>query len=463
MKVAVVGTGYVGLVTGTCLAHLGHEVTCVDVREDRVSAITRGEPPFFEPGLAELLTEGRRNGRLRATTVLAEAVAKSDVTMLAVGTPSAAGSGRIDLGAVDAAATAVGASLAGRADRHTVVVKSTVVPGTTDSLVLSALEKASGLRAGRFGLAMNPEFLREGSAVADFMKPDRIVIGQWDELSGETVTKLYATFTCPILRVSLRNAELIKYASNAVLASLVSFANEFANICEAMDGADVDVVTEGICLDRRLSPVVDGRRVRPGILAYLRAGSGFGGSCFPKDLNALRARAREIGVETPLLDAVMNVNVARPGRVVALLSSELNGLRGKTVAVLGIAFKPGTDDIRDSPALALAFALRASGASVRVHDPLPAACRAAEEKLREAGVVLHVDAETLLRDTDAVVLATAWPEYAAWDWGRLAPLMNRQLIIDGRNALREVRWPDGVTYHPIGVGRSRPGDAGEKE
>jgi len=455
LKVAIVGTGYVGLVTGACLARLGHEVTCVDVQKDRISSIERGEAPFFEPGLAELLTEGKRSGRLRATTVLADAVAKSDVTMIAVGTPSAGGSGRIDLSAVEAAARDVGACLSTRAERHTVVVKSTVVPGTTETVVRSALETASGLPAGRFGLAMNPEFLREGSAVSDFLTPDRIVIGQWDDPSGETAAKLYSSFTCPVLRVSLRNAELIKYASNALLASLVSFANEIAGLCEAMNGADVDVVTEGLCLDGRLSPVVDGRRVRPGILAYLRAGSGFGGSCFPKDVNALRAQARELGVPTRLLDAVMDVNAARPGAVAALLSREIGGLRGKTVAVLGLAFKAGTDDVRESPAIALAAALASAGASVRAHDPLRAAADAAEEKLRGTGVSFEADPEPLLRGADAAVLATAWPDYAAWDWARLAPLMRSRLILDGRNALRELRWPQGVTYRPIGIGHDR--------
>lgn len=456
MRVAIVGTGYVGLVTGACLARLGHEVTCVDVREDRIASIIRGESPFFEPGLAELLTEARRSGRLGATTLLAEAVAKSEATMIAVGTPSAEGSGRIDLSAVEAAAREVGACLAARPGRHTVIVKSTVVPGTTETVIRTALETASGLAAGDFGLAMNPEFLREGSAISDFLAPDRIVIGQWDDPSGEAAAGLYASFTCPVLRVSLRNAELIKYASNALLASLVSFANEIAGICEAMPGADVDVVTEGLSLDGRLSPVVDGRRVRPGVLAYLRAGSGFGGSCFPKDVNALRAHAREIGVRTPLLDAAMDVNAARPGGVATLLSRELGGLRGRTVAVLGLAFKPGTDDVRDSPAIALAAALVLAGASVRAHDPLPAAARAAKEKLQGSGVTFEAGPERLLQDADAAILATAWPEYAAWDWARLAPLMKNRLILDGRNALRQVRWPANVTYRRIGTGQPGP-------
>jgi UDPglucose 6-dehydrogenase len=453
MRIAIVGTGYVGLVTGACLSRLGHEVTCVDVQEERVASIRNGEAPFFEPGLAELLTEGRRSGRLRATTGLAEAVAASEMTMLAVGTPSAEGSGRIDLSAIQAAARDVGTCLAGRVDRHTVVVKSTVVPGTTETVVRAALETASGLCAGRFGLAMNPEFLREGSAVSDFMAPDRIVIGQWDDPSGEATARLYASFRCPVLRVSLRNAEMIKYASNALLASLVSFSNELAGLCEAMGGADVDVVTEGLCLDGRLSPTVDGKKVRPGVLSYLRAGSGFGGSCFPKDVNALRAQAREMGVPTPLLDAVMEVNAARPGRVADLLSRELGGLRGRTVAILGLAFKPGTDDVRESPAIALAAALASSGASVRAHDPLPAASRAAAAKLRGAGVAFEAEPESLLRGADAAVLATAWPEYEAWDWARLVLLMKTRLVLDGRNVLRQVPWPADVTYVPIGTGR----------
>lgn len=463
MKVAIVGTGYVGLVTATCLASLGHEVTCVDLLPDRVAAVGRGEPPFFEPGLPELLREATRSGRLRATTNLAEAVGASELTMIAVGTPSAAGSDRIDLRAVTAAAGEVGACLAGRADRHTVVVKSTVVPGTTQSTIRAALEASSGLPVGRFGLVMNPEFLREGSAVSDFMNADRIVIGQWDGPSGEAAARLYEAFLCPILLVSLRNAELIKYASNALLASLVSFSNEFAGLCEAMDGADVDVVMDGVCLDGRLSPVVDGRRIRPGVLAYLRAGSGFGGSCFPKDVNALRALGDEIGVDTPLLDSVMQVNKGRPGRVAALLARELGDLTGKVVAVLGLAFKPGTDDVRDSPALSLATEIRSRGATVRAHDPLPAAARAAEPVLRAAGIELCDAPEPLLRGADAAVLATAWPAYADWEWTRLSGLMRTRLILDGRNVLKKIPWPSGVTYHPIGVGPGRHAESGEEE
>lgn len=453
MRVTIVGTGYVGLVTGACLAHVGHDVTCVDVVPERVSMIDRGEAPFFEPGLAELLAQGRESGRLRATTLLAEAVDGSELTMLAVGTPSAP-DGRIDLDAVTTAAAAVGRCLGGRAGRHTVVVKSTVVPGTTQSLVRTTLEKASGLPAGRFGLAMNPEFLREGSAVSDFMNADRIVIGELDTLSGETVAELYAGFSCPVVRVSLTNAELIKYASNALLASLVSFANEFANICESIEGADIDVVMDGLSLDGRLSPLVDGHRIRPGILSYLRAGSGFGGSCFPKDVNAIRAEAKAIGVETPLLNAVMGVNRTRPGRVAELVSRELGGLSGKTIAVLGVAFKPGTDDIRESPALALASEIRARGAAVRIHDPLPSTACAAKAALAMIGAVVCVTAEELLAGVDAAVLATAWPDYSAWDWAHLPGLMKSAVIVDGRNALRDTRWPEGVTYRPIGNGPS---------
>src|SRR5262249_31623239 len=313
MRVAIVGTGYVGLVTGTCLASLGHTVTCVDSDRARVDATARGGPPFQEPGLPELLRRALAEGRLSVTSVLDRAIAESDVSILAVGTP--AREERIDLGAVTTAAGEIGRALRDVRHYHVVVVKSTVVPGTTDTVLREVLESASGRRVGAFGLCMNPEFLREGSAVADFMNPDRIVIGACDARSAEAVGQLYERFTCPKLVTTPRNAEMIKYTANALLALLVSFSNELAGLCEAIPGLDESRVMAGVHLDRRLTPAGDGA---PEILTYLRAGIGFGGSCLPKDVDALRSFGAEQGVEMPLLDAVARVNRERPRRVVTL-------------------------------------------------------------------------------------------------------------------------------------------------
>lgn len=444
MKVAIVGTGYVGLVTGTCLASRGHRVACVDSDAHRVATIARGAPPFHEPGLTELLGSALRDGRLTVGAALEEAVADSDVSMLAVGTPSR--EGRIDLSAVEAAATAVGRALGRREEYHVVVVKSTVVPGTTDTVVRRALEAGSGRPAGAFGLCMNPEFLREGSAVADFMRPDRIVVGCWDARSAAVLDELYRGFDCPRIVTSLRNAEMIKYAANALLATLVSYSNQVAALCEAMPGLDEETVMTGVHLDRRLTPV-DGAAGPAGIVTYLRAGVGFGGSCLPKDVDALRGLAAERGVATPLLDAVMAVNRQRAGQVVTNLGAALGGLAGRVIAVLGLAFKPGTDDVRDSPAVALIQGLLAAGASVQAYDPLVRAVPALGGQ-----VALPPAPEAALAGADAVVIATACPEFRSLDWQACARAMRQRVILDGRNALRGVPLPEGVTYLRIGLG-----------
>ena len=283
---------------------------------------------------------------------------------------------------------------------------------------------------------MNPEFLREGSAVTDFMRPDRIVVGRLDARSGDVLAELYAAFDCPKLFTTLRNAEMIKYTSNALLATLVSFSNEVAAVCEALPGLDEATVMEGVHLDRRLAPA-------PGLCSYLRAGIGFGGSCLPKDVDALRALAAAHAVPTSLLDAVVAVNRARPDRVTALLDAALGGLAGRTVAVLGLAFKPGTDDLRDSPALALIEALRAGGAEVRACDPLVG---------HADGVPLVPTPAAALAGADAALIATAWPEFRTLDWAALTRGMRRRLVLDGRGTLAGVTLPADVTYLRIGVG-----------
>jgi UDPglucose 6-dehydrogenase/GDP-mannose 6-dehydrogenase len=451
MHVTVVGTGYVGLVTGTCLASVGHQVRCVEILPDRVAAINRGEPGIHEPNLEHLLEEVLGGGRLRATTDLAGAVTASEVTLVAVGTPFVGEAS--DLSQVAAAAAEIGRALRGLRRYHVVAVKSTVLPGTTDTLVRTTLEMASGKGAGEFGLCMNPEFLREGSAVDDFMDPDRIIVGQWDERSGRALAELYEPFDCPKTFTTLRNAELIKYAANALLATLISFSNEMAGLCESTPGTDVEVVMEGLHLDRRLSPVVANRRISPGILSYLKAGCGFGGSCLIKDVNALRAYARGRGATSHVLDAVMAVNSVRPAHLVGMVEEALGSLRDARVAVLGLAFKPGTGDVRDSPSLRIIEQLRTKGASVRVYDPV--VYKSATAALKQQLTFGSSPGEVLC-DADAAVVATAWPEFSSWDWRTLCQVMRNKIIVDGRNALGLVVWPEGVTY--LAVGR-RPGKA----
>ena len=439
MRIAVVGAGYVGLVTGTCLANLGHEVICVDNVPERVAAINRASPPFYEPGLNEMLSGCIRAGRLRASGSVASAVAASDLIFLAVGTPCRGN--EIDLSYLSAAAQEIGKGLRGNSDQ-TVVVKSTVVPGSTDTVVRELLERASGRRVGSFGLCANPEFLREGSAITDFMDPDRIVIGQWDQSSGSALAELYRPFSCPKLFTTIRNAELIKYASNALLATLISFSNEFAALCEATPDTDVEEVLRAVHLDRRLSRTNGGNAL--GILAYLRAGCGFGGSCLPKDVSALRNYARQHNVIPNLLDGVAAVNSARPQQLLALAERAVGSLQGTTITLLGLAFKPGTDDVRDSPALTVAGLLKESGAVVRAYDPMSSRLPSAD------GLTVCATVEEAFAGADAAILVTAWPEFSTWNWDELCVLMRRPILVDGRNALLGVRIPESAVHVSIG-------------
>ncbi len=446
MKVAVIGTGYVGLVTGACLAEQGHSVCCVDTEEARVAAVMRAESPILEDGLPELIERGRRAGRLTADVDLAGAVADADVSMICVGTPST-GAG-IDLGFVRAAAAQIGAALARSGRYHVVTVKSTVVPGTTAGLVRPLLEQASGKPLGAFGLCVNPEFLSQGSAVHDFMEPDRIVIGEADARSGDVLEELYAGFACPKLRMSTVNAEMVKYAANAFQATLISFANQIGAICEHTAGADEAAVMRAVHLDRHLTPPGG----EPAAAArFLRAGIGFGGSCFPKDVAALRHYAHAISAPSEMLDAVLDTNAARPKRVLALLEEAIGQLRSRTIAVLGLTFKPDTDDLRESPGVHLMRHLIERGARARGHDPLAVArYRAVQELPDEA--VLTSTAEDALSGADAAVIATGWPQYRDLNWRRILPTMRHPVILDGRNLLRGIALPASARLIRVGVG-----------
>jgi UDPglucose 6-dehydrogenase len=432
MRVSIVGTGYVGLVSGACLAEMGHTVVCVDVNAARVAAIRRGESPIHEAGLAEILAR-HAGGRLRATTDLRAAVLESDLSLIAVGTPF--DGERIDLGAVRHAATQVGRALREKDGYHVVAVKSTVVPGTTDGPVRLLLEAASGKRAGAdFGLGMNPEFLREGQAVADFMHPDRLVLGGVDDRTRDALEALYAPFPeAPRIRTGNHTAETIKYAANALFATLISFSNEIGNLCAALGGTDVVEVMRGVHLDRRLTPVLeDGRRVVPGVVTYLEAGCGFGGSCFPKDVKALAAHGRAVGVPMRVLDAVVEVNERQPERIMELLDRGFPSLLGRRVAVLGLAFKPGTDDVRESPSLPVVRALRVRGAAVRVYDPV--AAREGERALGTDGIAYSPDLETAVDGADAIAVMTRWGEFERLP-ALLAGADPQPLVVDGRRML----------------------------
>ncbi len=444
MHVAMVGTGYVGLVSSACLAALGHRVVCVDSDGARIERLARGQSPIHEDGLEPLIRDGLAAGRLDVTTELAAALDRAQVIVVAVGTPNA--DGRIDLSAVETACRDIGALLRGRRDFPVVAIKSTVIPGTTGTRVRRWLEDSSGGRAGRdFGLAMNPEFLSQGRAVADFLHPDRIVVGQWDHASGEVVAELYRPLPAPLLRMGLAEAEMVKYAANALQAMLISYANQIAALCEATPGTNARKVMAAVHLDRMLDGPDGGRA---GATRFLMPGVGFGGSCFPKDLQALTIYAHRLGVPVPLVAAVSAVNAIRPAQVLNLLSSRLGGLYERQVAVLGLAFKPGTDDLRESPALSLIERLRRHGAEVRAHDPLPQA----RARARALELPVCDTAEEALAGAHGAIIATAWPEYRALDWGAFGPLA----VLDGRFLLDGLSLPAGLGVQQVGVSPLSP-------
>lgn len=418
MRVSIVGTGYVGLVTGACLAEAGHEVTCVDMIRERVAMVNAGKPPFHEPGLEELLA----SAGIRATLDLDNAVRESDLTMIAVGTPFDGTS--IDLSFVESVAAQIGMALAAKDGYHVVVVKSTVVPGTTEKVVLPFLEKHSGKRAGSdFGVGMNPEFLSEGTALRDARRPDRIVLGGIDPRTLGVMAALYEPWhETPILMVSTAAAEMIKYASNAFQAMLISFSNEMANLASTVEGVDIVEVERGLHLSEliRDAPVV----------SFLKSGCGFGGSCFPKDLAALAAFGAKQGVPMDIASAVLNVNRSQPARLVSLLGE----VSGKRVAVLGVSFKPGTDDIRESPAIDIISLLQERGADVVAFDPVAVA-----PDVTQASTL-----DEALTGADAVVLVTAWPEFA----GVPEKLAGRSIpVADGRRLWSPEAFQD---YRAIG-------------
>jgi UDPglucose 6-dehydrogenase len=449
MKITIVGTGYVGLVTGVGLAAVGHTVTCVDRDESKIQAIEKGRAPFYEPGLDELLAKQRASGRLLASTSLEESLSGSAVSIIAVGTPS--NETGIDLGYVRQAAREIGSQLPKLGSYHVVVVKSTVVPMTTDTVVCGELEAASSMVSGRdFGLAMNPEFLSEGRAVEDFTKPDRIVIGASTERAGSVLADMYSSFDCPILQTTPRNAEMVKYAANALQATLISFSNEIAAVCESMEGLDEETVMRGVHLDRCWGGAPDGAGGSQfaGAVRFLRAGVGFGGSCFPKDLRALRAFARSEGIEVPILSSVLKTNDERACRVVDLLTSHIGALPGKRVAVLGLAFKPETDDVRESPGARIAKLLLSRGADVVLHDPL-VRIEAVRDQLGIAAEQAH-DVAAAASGADAVVVATGWDAYRRLDWAEIASRMRSPVIFDGRQVVPANQLRSGTTLLTTG-------------
>jgi len=421
VRIAVFGAGYVGLVTGACFAERGHHVVVRDVVEPKIAALRDGRVPIHEPGLDELVAKNRE--RLSFTTDVSEAVEGADVVYIAVGTPPTY-SGDADLSAVWTVVDELP-----EVDRRTVVAMKSTVPVGTGRAVRHRLDDR-GL--ANVGYVSNPEFTAEGTAVRDFLEPDRIVIGAFEPADGDVIETLHEGIDAPIVRCDVPSAEMVKLAANAALVTRISFINEIANVCEAT-GADVTTVAEGIGLDRRIGP------------SFLRAGIGFGGSCFPKDSLALKQLAANSGYNFQLLNAVIEVNELQKRRVIGKLERRIGPLRGKRIALLGLAFKPGTDDMREAPSLVLAGRLLSEGAEVAAWDPV------ADGRAHLRGVEIAESALDALDGADAAVVVTEWPELRELDWAAAGERMRTRVVVDGRNLLD----PDelralGFVYEGIG-------------
>jgi UDPglucose 6-dehydrogenase len=432
MRIAMIGTGYVGLVSGACLSEFGHTVVCVDKEQAKVTALRAGQIPIFEPRLDEVVATNVRAGRLTFETGIAAAVRGADAVFIAVGTPSRRGDGHADLTYVYAAAEEIAAAL----DGYTVIITKSTVPVGTSREVEKIIARVRP--DAKFDMASNPEFLREGSAIDDFRRPDRVVVGCDTERAREVMREIYRPLylhETPIVFTSRESSELIKYAANAFLATKITFINEMASLCEKV-GADVQDVARGIGLDGRIGN------------KFLHAGPGFGGSCFPKDTLALRKTAQDVGAPTRIVEAVVAANDARKAAMAEKIDAAFGGVKGKTVAILGLTFKPNTDDMRDAPSLVIVPDLQAKGATIRAFDP---------EGAREAHKLLNIelckDAYDALDGADGVVILTEWNEFRALDMARVKTLLKRPLMVDLRNIYKPSQMAAaGFTY--VSVGRA---------
>ena len=425
-RISVVGTGYVGLVTGACFADLGNHVTCIDVDEKKIGLLKNGGIPIFEPGLEEVVDRNVRAGRLSFTTSYEEGLRGTEFVFVAVNTPPGL-AGEADMTYARSAAHSIAENLASPA----IVVNKSTMPIGTGDWVQGVLARYGTVAAA---VVSNPEFLREGAAVADFNRPDRVVLGADDRAAAEKVAELYRSLNAPVVITDLRTAEMIKYASNAFLATKISFINEIASICEAM-GADVKQVARGMGLDARIGA------------AFLDAGVGFGGSCFPKDVQALAHMAALSGCHPQLLRAVLEINRDARRSVVLKLRSALGALDEKTITILGLAFKPNTDDLREAAAMEIIHLLQGEGAKIRTYDP--AAMEKAQASLTD--VTFCWDAYEAARGADAVVLLTEWNEFKQLDLARLKSVMAQPNFVDGRNVYdQETMAAAGFTYLSIG-------------
>lgn len=439
MKISIIGTGYVGLITGVCLAVKGHDVTCFDSKLNIIEGINSKSPHFYENGLPEMLSTVLEKGNFSAKLINEDLFEGSELIIIAVGTPNK--NDKMDLSQIKEAAIIIGRFLRKTSSFVSIIVKSTVLPGTTDTFVKGILEEYSGKTLGEFGLGMNPEFLREGEALDDFMNSDRIVLGHEDSDTLEILHKLYSPWNCDKLEVNTRTAEMIKYANNGLLATQISTVNELANIAFAIGGIDIQEVMEGVLLDKRWSPILqDGNRVIPGILKYLVPGCGFGGSCFPKDIRAIKNHAIELGIQPHLLNAVLKINDQQPYQVINLLKSSLGDLSNKKILILGLSFKEGTNDIRESVSIKVIEYLQACKSNIIAHDPI--SIDKARKAIKESDKIEFIDNwEEILSDLDGVIIMTKWQEYKKLDSSENILKLEGKTIVDPRKFFSPNTFP----------------------
>ncbi|MDC1008434.1 UDP-glucose/GDP-mannose dehydrogenase family protein [Gammaproteobacteria bacterium] len=445
MKVAVVGTGYVGLVSGICLANAGNNVTCVDLNEEIVSSLNQSIPTIHEKGLPELLKKVRQKKLFKATTNLNDALVSAEIVLVAVGTPTV--NEKIDLTAISNACKEIGIFIKNSNAHISVVIKSTVIPSTTDTIIRKILEDYSGKKLGDFGLGMNPEFLREGEAIDDFLNPDRIIFGHEDEITQSKLEALYKSWDVCKISMKTRSAEFVKYANNSLLATQISAINELANLSSKIGSINFLDVIKGVHSDKRWNPIMEksGNRVNPGILSYLEPGCGFGGSCFPKDVQALKAQGLSEGLEMELLTAVLDINTAQPLQITKVLLEHLKNLKDRKVAVLGLAFKADTDDVRESASEKIIDSLLQENAEVSVHDPIASNnFKNAYEELSQKITFLknwHNEFEKF----EIIIIATGWEEYQEiLDYD-----LSKKYIFDARGLLRD-KCVNSKKYFNIG-------------
>lgn len=444
VRISLFGLGYVGLTTAACFAHKGFKVTCFDIDEDKIETVNSGKTPFFEPGLEELVRASVEMNFLKAVKDPVKAVLESEMTFITVGTPSKE-DGSIDLTSINEASRTIGEILRFKDSWHLIVVKSTVIPTTTENIVGKNVEKYSGKHLGSdFGLCVNPEFLREGSAVEDTFKPDRIIIGESDKKSGDFLEAFYREFYDkdfpPIIRTNLINAELIKYVNNAFLAMKVSFINMIANLCQEIPDADIEIVAKGIGLDKRIGPL------------FLKAGGGWGGSCWPKDLKALLNFSIKNNVELPLVESTLKINEAQPYNLIDLAKELIGELNGKRVAVLGLAFKPNTDDMRYAISIKIINKLLEEGARVVAYDPK--AIHTARKIFGD--VIEYVNSiNECLKDSECALVVTEWDDFRKLKPEDFAKLMKIPAVVDGRRIYDPELYSSKLRFAAIGLGRRR--------